>query len=648
MSVLNRSLLGVAVLAALGANAQAQEPPPPAPVDSGVVIEVADFIDAVGECVLPEVEGGPVVCPSLRAAVMFSNDNRDEAVFHTIYLEAGTYLLGIVGLDEAPEFFDPGDEGTAEWVARSDADAAIGDLDLTQSVHIIGAGPGQTVVRWITLPTYDGETGARIIDEDPATGDRVFHIQTTDQNVGQVVIEGLTVMGGEVGVVPNTDCAVVDNPYDLDVRAGENCEITQFRRMGGAIAVGMGAAIVEYEEEVHGGGGGGGNPDGGPFPGGKPGEEEGFVIGQVVLRNVVVADSWSGADGGGVYNIAPMVMENVWITGNIAAGGNGGGMYNEALLTMTNTTIGRFFDEATIASLLGEGVNEDLIQLDPEDQGYIRNAGNVGENGGGFFATGSPESEVTMRQSAINGNEAVGGGAIAARSGITVNLENVTVSGNVARDVAGGVNTNGTVNLVNSTVANNETEGDSPFGGAGLNSFGDGSFTMVNTLIAGNFQIRDEEEGEPEVILANCGCTGGGGCEGAFDSEGYNLEDADTCNLVNTNDQLNTDPLVGALAFNNAGLPGLTETHALLVGSPALNAALNDACPDFDQRGLARPQGADCDIGAYELAVSGGGGGGGGGGCTLGGRGVTDPLLPGLVLLALAWLGLRRRSNAGK
>lgn len=39
---------------------------------------------------------------------------------------------------------------------------------------------------------------------------------------------------------------------------------------------------------------------------------------------------------------------------------------------------------------------------------------------------------------------------------------------------------------------------------------------------------------------------------------------------------------------------------------------------------------------------------GSGGGCTLSGPGVTDPLLPGLVLLALAWLGLRRRNNAGK
>lgn len=645
MSVLKRSLLGAAVLAALSMHlaAHADEPLPP-PVDSGVVIEVDDLLDAVGECVLPAVEGDPVVCPSLRAAVMFSNDNADPAVYHTIYLDVGTYLLDIVGIDEYPEETAL---GSGVWEARSPANAAIGDLDITQSVHIIGAGPGQTVVRWTNLPTYDEETGARIIDEDPATGDRIFHVQTTDQNIGQVLIEGLTVMGGEVGVVPNTDC-VVDGIYNLATQgADETCVITQFRRMGGGIAIGAGAAIVEYSEVEHGGGGGGGgNPDGGPFPGGKPGEEEGFVIGQVVLRNVVVADSWSGADGGGVYNIAPMEMENVWVTGSIAAGGNGGGMYNEALLTMTNTTIGRFFDVETIASLLGDDLNPDLET--------IQNAANRGENGGGFFATGSPASVVTIRQSAINGNEAVGGGAIAARAGIIVNLENATVSGNLARDVAGGINTNGAVNLVSSTIANNETDGDSPFGGAGLNSFSDGTFTMVNTLIAGNFQTKDEEEGEPEVILANCGCTGGGsGCGDHFDSQGYNLEDASTCNLVNVNDQPGTDALVGALAFNNAGLAGLTETHALLAGSRALEAGLNAECPDLDQRFLTRPQGAICDIGAFELAVTvvppvTPTSGGGGGGCTLSGRGVTDPLLPGLVLLALAWLGLRRGRNAGK
>ncbi|HEX9441905.1 MAG TPA: Ig-like domain-containing protein, partial [Roseiflexaceae bacterium] len=55
-------------------------------------------------------------------------------------------------------------------------------------------------------------------------------------------------------------------------------------------------------------------------------------------------------------------------------------------------------------------------------------------------------------------------------------------------------------------------------------------------------------------------------------------------------------PRLGALQQNG----GPTLTHALLAGSPALDAANPTNCPPTDQRGVARPQGAACDIGAYE------------------------------------------------
>jgi hypothetical protein len=46
---------------------------------------------------------------------------------------------------------------------------------------------------------------------------------------------------------------------------------------------------------------------------------------------------------------------------------------------------------------------------------------------------------------------------------------------------------------------------------------------------------------------------------------------------------------------------GPTKTHALVKGSPAIDAAPVDSdCPAVDQRGVARPQGAGCDIGAFE------------------------------------------------
>ena len=56
------------------------------------------------------------------------------------------------------------------------------------------------------------------------------------------------------------------------------------------------------------------------------------------------------------------------------------------------------------------------------------------------------------------------------------------------------------------------------------------------------------------------------------------------------------DALIGPLADNG----GPTWTHALQPASPAIDAADDAACPATDQRGVARPQGADCDVGAFE------------------------------------------------
>src|SRR3970282_626777 len=63
---------------------------------------------------------------------------------------------------------------------------------------------------------------------------------------------------------------------------------------------------------------------------------------------------------------------------------------------------------------------------------------------------------------------------------------------------------------------------------------------------------------------------------------------------------LNSTPAgLGPLA-NNGGPP---QTHALLAGSPAIDAGSPDCPPPAtDQRGVARPQGPACDIGAYERA----------------------------------------------
>jgi len=96
------------------------------------------------------------------------------------------------------------------------------------------------------------------------------------------------------------------------------------------------------------------------------------------------------------------------------------------------------------------------------------------------------------------------------------------------------------------------------------------------------------------TIVAYNGTTNCDG--GVMTSNGYNLEDANTCGFSATGDITDTNPLLGPLADNG----GDTLTHALLGGSPAIDNGTCVAGITTDQRGVTRPQGGTCDMGAYE------------------------------------------------
>ncbi|NIO68304.1 MAG: hypothetical protein GTN71_04430, partial [Anaerolineae bacterium] len=105
------------------------------------------------------------------------------------------------------------------------------------------------------------------------------------------------------------------------------------------------------------------------------------------------------------------------------------------------------------------------------------------------------------------------------------------------------------------------------------------------------------------VLLQNTivAYNGTANCSGGLTSNGYNLDSGNTCGFSATGDQQNTDPLLGPLADNG----GDTLTHALLGGSPAIDKGTCVAGITTDQRGVTRPQGDDCDMGAYEYVQEG-------------------------------------------
>ena len=139
---------------------------------------------------------------------------------------------------------------------------------------------------------------------------------------------------------------------------------------------------------------------------------------------------------------------------------------------------------------------------------------------------------------------------------------------------------------------------------------------MVNSTLSGNSGGGIFNDGQTvslkNTLLAH-GDSGGncGNLSGTFASLGHNLSDDPTCTsfLILTGDQNNTPAGLDSGLKNNGGP---TQTIALLSTSPALGAipvsptnycTLADGVTPVttDQRGIARPQGTACDIGAFEL-----------------------------------------------
>jgi hypothetical protein len=220
---------------------------------------------------------------------------------------------------------------------------------------------------------------------------------------------------------------------------------------------------------------------------------------------------------------------------------------------------------------------------------------NASQGGGVYVNTSSATLNASGGQIASNTASSEGGGVFVDQGSAT--LSRTPVISNTADNGGGLYNSEGTLTLVNTTVSHNvATAGD----GGGLYSE-IGTTVLTYTTVASNTATSGADgihvDFSPvllqNTILAYNGTTN---CSGGVTSNGYNLEDADTCGLNATGDITDTNPLLGPLADNG----GDTLTHALLEGSPAIDKGTCVAGITTDQRGVTRPQGGTCDMGAYE------------------------------------------------
>lgn len=214
----------------------------------------------------------------------------------------------------------------------------------------------------------------------------------------------------------------------------------------------------------------------------------------------------------------------------------------------------------------------------------ISNNNDIGDwtSEGGGIRNGS--GTLRLLNSTIRDNQSSSGAGVFNAWGTLV-VTNSTISGNSARGTGGGINNlGGEVFLNNATVTNNTDNSDSGEQDAsGIHNEAGGTVHLKNTILANNT---------------------GQDCDGTLNSAGYNLiEDSPVCIFTPmAGDRINVDPQLGILQDNG----GLTATHALLFGSPAINAGHPGGCTDhqssplnIDQRGFSRVQ--RCDIGAFEF-----------------------------------------------
>lgn len=300
---------------------------------------------------------------------------------------------------------------------------------------------------------------------------------------------------------------------------------------------------------------------------------------EVVISGLTVADGFTdfpvgGTEtdgfGGGIFSLGSLTLEDSVLRDNFAEIGGGGVSNAEGSLNVLRTTI---TGNSTAAGGVGGGVDTFGGQVDLVESTV---SGNQAEFGGGTFNDGG---EMRLASSTVSANGADFGGGIS-NAGNLVSVNN-TISGNDATTDGGGIeNFGGEATLVFTTVAEN-----SAASGGGV--FNDGDFTAKNSLVANS--------------STGGNCAGGG----TFSTPGANMATDNTCPGF---DEVTPSALaLGPLDDNG----GPTTTHALGDSSSAVDAAAD--CTDIDgttnidddQRGVTRPQGSACDVGAFELTSAG-------------------------------------------
>ncbi|MEQ8998817.1 MAG: choice-of-anchor Q domain-containing protein [Coleofasciculus sp. B1-GNL1-01] len=473
-----------------------------------------------------------------------------------------------------------------------------GELKITDSVNILGSGAD-----WLTV---SGNNNSRI-----------FNIDDGGSQILDVLISGLTLTDGNGRATnSNSSFGLGGAIYNADENLTLiDAVVTNNTARGNFFEDGSGGGIFNSSGEL-------------------------TITNSIISSNLAAGQFeyspgyGTNGSGGGIFNESGTIdVNNSTISDNRAAGGDG---YGDS----GNGEGGAIFNGSGIIN-----VNNSTISNNSAAAGSGRSFAGHGKGGGMFNGSG----ELVVTNSTINNNIAAGGSSFygAAKGsggGIfgKVTVINSTISDNTARagstgsyyspsypTTGNGGGISGQVTVINSTISHNTAEGGSGLYGAagGIGGGIWGSGTVTNSTITGN----EAKSGSCHLPYCETDFSFGGGIANtgrmtitssliagnidaadisgsSFISGGHNLigNGDGTPGFINgvNNDQVGTtdnpiDPLLGLLQNNGSS----TATHALLPGSPAIDAGSNPLMLLTDQRGdgFNRTVGSQTDVGAFEV-----------------------------------------------
>ncbi len=346
--------------------------------------------------------------------------------------------------------------------------------------------------------------------------------------------------------------------------------------------------------------------------------------GTLVLNSAAISGNTTTIGIAGLFNVGTLTANHTSIDNNQDATGYGGGFQNRGTAQLANTQIVNnstplgwgagimndvipsqlTLDHVTVMSNTAQaasGIYNNEGTLTMTASTIVHNVATAGPGGGILNATypsipGQLYGSLLMDGSTVFDNSATDNGGGIYNSHV-ISITNSTLSGNHAANDGGGLYSDAGYDptpmayLDNVTIANNTADSDnSGVGEGGGVAIVSGTVSIRNALIGTNIDLTGQA---PD-------------CSGILTTDRYNLiQNVAGCTITgNTIGNITgQNPLLGPLQNNG----GATWTQALLAGSPAIDKGNPStpgsglaACLATDQRGVTRPVGAACDIGAYE------------------------------------------------